>query len=142
MTKSFLRSTLSGLLAAALLALPVWAGAKDTNAPAIEKKAAKEAKPQKNSRLPFHGKLKAVDKAAKTISVGEMTLQITSETIITKGDKPATLDDGVVGEDASGSYLKGDDGKLNVGKLRFGPKPGATEKAAKPEPKKEKPKKD
>ena len=141
MTKSFLRSTLPGLLAAALVALPVYSEAKDTNAPALEKKTAKETQPKKNAKLPFHGKLKAVDKAAKTISVGEMTLHITSETIITKGDKPATLEDGVVGEAASGSYLKGADGKLTLGKLRFGAKPAAVEKPAKPESKKDQPKK-
>lgn len=89
------------------------------------------------TKLPFHGKLKAVDKAAKTISVGEMTLQITSETTITKDGKPATLDDGVVGENVGGSYTKGEDGKLTAGKLHFGAKPGATEKTTKPEPKKD-----
>ncbi len=138
MKPSIIKLSLLGVLSAAMLITPSIVLAKDTNAPALEKKAAKEAKPGKNAKLPFHGKLKAVDKAAKTISVGEMTLQITSATLITKGDKPATLEDGVVGEDASGSYLKGEDGKLTAAKLRFGPKPAAPEKAAKPEPKKEK----
>lgn len=145
MTKSIAKLNLLGLLAVALAALPASVVAKEsnTNAPAVEKKAAKESKAAtKSSKLPFHGNLKALDKTAKTISVGEMTLQITSETIITKGDKPATLEDGVVGEVASGSYVKGEDGKLTVGKLRFGPKTAAVEKSAKPEAKKEKAKKD
>ena len=145
MTKSIAKLNLIGLLAVTLAALPASSVAKEsnTNAPAVEKKAPKESKAaKKSSKLPFHGNLKAVDKTAKTISVGEMTLQVTSETIISKGDKPATLEDGVVGEVASGSYVKGEDGKLTVSKLRFGPKTGAVEKAAKPEAKKEKAKKD
>ena len=138
MNPSIIKLSLIGALSAAMLITPSDLLAKDTNAPALEKKSVKETQPGKSAKLPFHGKLKAVDKVAKTISVGEMTLQVTSATLITKGDKPATLEDGVVGEDASGSYLKGEDGKLTVSKLRFGAKPAAPEKAAKPEPKKEK----
>ena len=47
---------------------------------------------------PFRGKLAAVDKTAKTIKVGKSIYQITSETRLLKGGKPATLGDGVVGE--------------------------------------------
>ena len=106
MTKSIAKLNLIGLLAVTLAALPASSVAKEsnTNAPAVEKKAPKESKAaKKSSKLPFHGNLKAVDKTAKTISVGEMTLQVTSETIISKGDKPATLEDGVVG--ARGHFL-------------------------------------
>ena len=77
----------------------------------------------KSGVLPFHGKLKAVDTVADTISVGTRTFQITSETIIMKNGKPATLADGVVGDETGGAYKKTDDGKLVVTKLRFGPKP-------------------
>lgn len=134
MTKSIIKLGLLGLLSAAIATVPLGVQAKDTNAP---NKTVKESKSHKATKLPFHGKLKAVDKAAKTISVGEMTLQITSETTITKDGKPATLDDGVVGENVGGSYTKGEDGKLTAGKLHFGAKPGATEKTTKPEPKKD-----
>ena len=133
MTKSILKFSLLGLLGVAIASVPVNASAKDTNAPAVEKSAVKEAKPKKSGVLPIHGKLKAVDKAVKTISIGEQTLQITSETTITKAGKPATLEDGVVGEEASATYKKGDDGKLTAIKVRFG---------AKAEAKKEKAKKD
>ena len=106
---------LLGLLAMAVVTMPVQSHAQ-TNAPAAEKKAGKRS-------TPFHGKLKAVDTKAKTISVGEQTIQVTSETKIFKAGKPATLADGVVGEDVSGSYRKGDDGKLTAGMVRFGPRP-------------------
>ena len=69
---------------------------------AQEKKPASEAAPaaaKKPSAGPFHGKLVAVDKMAKTITVGKRTFQITSTTKIRKNDKPATLEDGVVGEE-------------------------------------------
>ena len=80
------------------------------------------AKPQKNNP-PFHGNLKAVDAAAKTITVGTLTLQITADTKITKDGKPATLADGVVGEPVGGAYTKTADGKLNALVVHFGAKP-------------------
>jgi len=61
--------------------------------------------------VPFHGKLKGVDPIAKTLSVGEMVIQITPETRISKAGKPATLEDGVVGEMVGGAYRKTGDGK-------------------------------
>jgi len=125
MTKSILKFTMLGLLAGAVAGLPVGAKAADTNAPAVEKKAPKT---KKSSTLPIHGKLKAVDKTAKTISVGEQTIQITSEKKITKAGKPATLDDGVVGEEVSAVYKKGADGKLSATTVRFGPKPEKAKK--------------
>ena len=78
--------------------------------------------------LPFRSTLGALDKIAKTITVGERTFQVTSETKLSKGGKPATFDNATVGAEVSGSYLKGDDGKLNVKTARFGPKLGAEAK--------------
>jgi len=117
--------------------------AADTNAPAITTSDAApvQAPPSvataatapataaghnKSGVLPFHGKLKAVDAAGGTVSIGTRTFVITSETIITKNGKPATLADGVVGDETGGAYKKTADGKLAITKLRFGPKP-ATE---------------
>lgn len=76
----------------------------------------------KSSVLPFHGKLKAVDAAGGTVSIGTRTFTITSETIIIKNGKPATLSDGVVGDETGGAYKKTADGKLVITKLRFGAK--------------------
>ena len=100
-----------------------------------EKTSAAEKKSQpkgekKEGRGPFHGKLAAVDKKAKTITVGERTFQITSDSKLSKGGKPATLDDAVVGEEVSGNYQKSDDDKLNARTVRFGPKPGDENKKA------------
>ena len=139
MTKSILKFSLLGLLGVTLAGLPLAARAADTNAPATDKSAVKEAKPKKSTTPPIHGKLKAVDKAAKTLSIGEHTFSITSETIITKAGKPATLADGVVDEEATVTYKKGEDGKLTATKVRFGAK---AEKGDKPGVKKEKAKKD
>jgi len=130
MTKSTLKLILLALLAVAVASLPMNARATDTNAPTAEKKVAKT---KKASTLPIHGKLKAVDLSAKTVSIGEQTLQITSETKISKGDKPATLEEGVVGTEVSGAYKKGADGKLTATKLRFDAKPQKPAKAAKKE---------
>ena len=96
--------------------------------PAIEKKEAANGE-NKKGRAPFHGKISTVDKTAKTITAGERTFQITSETKLKKGGKPATLDDAVVGEAIGGNYQKGDDGKLNARTVNLGPKPQAGSKA-------------
>ena len=85
----------------------------------------------KTGVLPFHGKLKAIDTTAKTISVGTRTFEITSETIIIKDGKSATLADGVVGDETGGAYKKTDDGKLVLTKLRFGAKVATEPGAAK-----------
>ena len=70
--------------------------------------------------------MSAVDKVQMTISVGEQTFQITSETKITKDGKPAILNDGVVGENVGGAYKKTDDGKLTATTVNFGTKPKIT----------------
>jgi len=127
MIKSILKLTLPGLLAIAIAGVSITTHAQ-TNAPAAEKKS-------KRSVTPFHGKLKSVDNTAKSISVGETTIQITSETKIDKGGKPATLGDGVVGEDVSGGYKKDADGKLSATTVHFGPKAGKAEmKKEEPKP--------
>ena len=121
MTKSILKLSAWGLLAVAIAGSPAAALAQNTNQAPAEHSKAKTKKP---ATTPFHGKLKAVDKIAKTISVGEkdLVIQITSETKISKSDKPAVLDDGVVGEDVSGAYQKSADGKLHATTVNFGAK--------------------
>ena len=68
-----------------------------------------------------------MNKAAKTIKVGERTFQVTSETRIMKAGKPATIDDAVVGDEIGGTYKEAD-GKLNAVSLRLGPRPEGGEK--------------
>ncbi len=124
MLKYIFRLGAVALLAAAIGGLPLQASGQ-TNKPAKVKKSTAEksdSAAKKKSGHPFHGKLAAVDKSAKTIKLGESVYQITSQTKITKGGKPATLDDGVIGEEASGYAKPTDDGKMAATSLRFGPK--------------------
>ena len=65
-----------------------------------------------------------------TFTVGTLTLQVTSDTLITKDGKSATLADGVVGEQVSGAYKKTDDGKLNATSVHFGAKAEKAKKEA------------
>src|SRR6266436_6262364 len=123
MIKSFLKISVLGLLATAIAGLPLQAVAQSTNkssAAGAEKKEPVEKKAQ--SAGPFRGKLAALDKSGKTITVGKRTFHITSETKIMKAGKPATLEDGVVGEEVSGGFKTGTEGKLVATKVTFGPK--------------------
>jgi hypothetical protein len=85
---------------------------------------------------PFHGKLAALDKTAKTITVGKRTFQITGDTKITKAGKPALLESGVVGEEVSGYVKPLDNGKLLATTVHFGPKTDAKPDAKTTDPKK------
>ena len=124
MKKSILRTGLAGLLVLALTASPTLLLAQtNTNKAPTEKKATvKDAAEKKPVAGPFHGKLAALDKTAKTITVGKRTFQVTSETKIHKAGKPATFEEGVVGEEVSGYVKPTDDGKLVATTVNFGPK--------------------
>jgi hypothetical protein len=123
------------LCAAAVLAVPALTRAQDTttNAPAAAPAATPVAPPaapgqttqpklKKLGTLPFHGDLVSVDTNAMTFVVGKRTFEITSGTRITKDDKPAVLEDGVVGQPVSGSYKKNADGGLDAVTVHFGGK--------------------
>jgi hypothetical protein len=84
---------------------------------------------------PVSGKIEAVDKTMKTLTLSgekKQVLQVTSATIITKAGKPAIFDDATVGEEIGGSVVE-ESGKLILRSLRVGSKPGeapAGDKAA------------
>jgi hypothetical protein len=118
MLKSIVKSGVISLFAILIASTTAQLNAQSSDLPAVEKK---ETKPVRAT--PFHGKLKAVDKTAKTISVGELTIQTTSETRILKDGKPATLEAGIVNETVAGAYRKTEDGRLNATTIRFGAKP-------------------
>jgi ribosomal protein S3 len=118
MTKSIIRLSLTGMLAGIVASAPVQTSAQDTNTPAAEKQ---ESRP-KRTTVPLHGRLKAVDTIARTITVGGHTIQITSETKISKGGQSAVLSDGVIGEEVSVLYRKTEDGRFDATSVRFGPK--------------------
>jgi hypothetical protein len=125
MLKPILNTLVRSVLAAALAGIPLQLRAQTTNQPPAAKQPAVEKKEpavKKSRSIPFSGSLVAVDKAAKTITVGKRTLQITSETKILKADKPAMLENGVPGEYVTGSYQKADDGKLLAHSVYFGGK--------------------
>jgi hypothetical protein len=129
MKKIILRVVVLGLLAAVMAGVPSQVLGQDTNKPAAEKKT-----PPKARAVPFRGKIAAIDKTAKTVTVGARTFAITSETRLFKEDKPATvdkpatLDDAVVGNPVTGNY-KIEDGKMVALLLTFLPKADASPKA-------------
>ncbi len=116
------------LVCVLLAALPAWLHAQNAGAPATGTQPTAEqphtaaSTAKKPAAGPFHGKLAAIDKVAKTITVGKRTFQITSETKLRKGDKPATLEDGVVGEQCSGYVKPLEGGKWLASSVNFGPK--------------------
>jgi len=132
MLKSILKTSVVSLLAVVIAGLPAPLLAQTTNQPAVEKKAAAEKKEapkgekKKLSGHPFRGKLAAVDNVAKTIKIGASTYQITSETKILKAGKPATLADGVKGDEVGGYAKPGERGTMVATSLRFGPKTDGT----------------
>ena len=113
-------------LTCAIAALACLVTAHAADKPATGEKPRKEGRP-----IPFNGKLTAVDNSAKTITVGERVFHVTAETKVMKEDKPATLEDGKVGEQVRGSY-KSAEGKLEAVSIFFGPK---ASKSKKTEPK-------
>jgi hypothetical protein len=120
MKTNIAKTTLFALVTAALVAVPAISRAQDsTNMPADNAAA---AAPKKHGTPPIHGKVAAVDTAAMTITIGESTINITSETKISKDGQPATLSDIVVGDTVSASYKKDDAGKLNATTIRDGKK--------------------
>jgi hypothetical protein len=121
MSKTMLRLGVLSLLALAVAAAPTFS-------------IAQEKKKGDGKRLPpINGKVAAIDKTAKTLTVGEHTFTVTSETRISKDGKPATLDDGAVGEEVTVMYSKTDDGKYNARMVRFGPRPEGEGKKKKKE---------
>jgi hypothetical protein len=147
MNTSFRTLTVTVLLGSVLAvgSAPAWAQSTSTNKPATtsttksstKKSSAEKKDSTKDSAAtatkkahPFHGKLASVDKVNKTITLGKSTYQITSETKIKKGDKPAMLEDGVVGEDVSGYVKPAEDGKMVATTVTFGPKSTADKAAS------------
>jgi Domain of unknown function (DUF5666) len=130
MKKMTLKIVALSLFAAAMVATPITVRAQDavTNPPAVLDQTSTQTtnapvkKHKKHDRSMFSGKLTSVDTNAMTLTVGERTFEITSETIITKAGEPATLSDGITGETASIAFKKDADGKLTATTIHFGAK--------------------
>jgi len=125
MKKQIARLTLS-LFATAIIAAPMLSRAQDnsTNTPAAPAQT-EPAKPKKHEGLVFRGTVSAVDAKAMTLTVAKRTFEVTSETKITKDGKPATLEDGVVGEPVTGYVKPAEGGKMAATTVHFGAKADA-----------------
>src|SRR6266550_1185014 len=100
MKEFVLKFGLMGLLAVAVAGVPqILRGQTNPAIPPGFIKIARDV-------FPFRGKLKTIDNEAKTITLNNDTIQITSETIITRQGKPAMLADGAPGDRVSGTYRK------------------------------------
>ena len=123
MKKHVAKITTLSLLAAAVIATPTLLCAADVSTNAAGSSGQTVIpKPGIHNILPFHGKVTAVDANAMTLTVGNRTFQIASDTKISKDGKPAKLSDGVVGERVQGVYKKSEGGKLNAVTVHFGAK--------------------
>jgi hypothetical protein len=114
------------LIATLAIALFTFAGTTLLIPSAIAADATAPAKkvPAKPRSRPVSGKVAVIDTAMKTITLSgekKQVLQVTSETKINKGGKPAMFSDIVVGEVIGGSVVE-EDGKLKLKSLRIGPK--------------------
>jgi len=127
MTKSIKQTIAVCLLSAVAVGFTVPIQAQDKPAEKKPAAAAEAGKREKLRGMPFTGKLGAVDKVAKTITIKgkekDRVFHVTSQTRIVKGGKPATLEDGVVGEEVAGFARESAEGKLEAGSVRFGPRP-------------------
>src|ERR1700761_4277318 len=88
-----------------------------------------DATATKVKKIPFHGKLAAVDTSAQTITLSGKSARVfhlTAETKITDGTgAPSTLAAATVGEDVGGSYTKDTAGTMTLFSVRFGAKTGS-----------------
>jgi Domain of unknown function (DUF5666) len=109
MKKNILKVVVPCLVAAVIALAPSRVFSQDDK----DKKPAGESedavKPKRDI-LPFRGTIAAIDKDAKTFTVGSRTFQVSADTKIERAGNPAKLEDGVVGERVTGSCKKTEDG--------------------------------
>jgi hypothetical protein len=120
------------------------AAATNSPAPASpEKKADPPPKTGLAGRVQFRGPVQALDAKAKTITVSNLVIQVTSDTRIQKSGKPGVFADIQLGEEIRGSYLPAPapSAKPKAFSVFIGTKAGADPKA-KPAPPKTTPKKE
>ena len=131
MMKSILRIGALSLLAAAIAAAPAQLLAQSTNTPAADKKTAvaqKDRRPRRKPPIPSMGSWPRWTKSPKPSRWASPSTRSLPQTKITKDGKPATLEDGVVGEPVSGYVKPTDDGKMAATTVHFGAK--AADKSA------------
>ena len=126
------KSSVLALLTAAM----VFAGPATQAAESAKDKSVQPPKSEgKQKQMPFRGKVSAVDKTAKSVTLEgkekSRTFQITSTTKITKDGKPAVMDDVLVGQIVGGLAKETAAGKLEVVTLNIGAKVGKAKDAEK-----------
>jgi len=126
MKKHIAKISMPILCAAAILAVPALSRAQDTTNTPVPPVRTRTVAP--SVALSFHGILTAVDTNAMTLTIEKRTFNMTSETIVTKDDKPAMLAEGAVGDQASGTYKKNTEGKLDALTVRFSTTTGGNKK--------------
>ena len=82
--------------------------------------------------LPFRGKVTAVDKTARTLTVGKRVFNLTKETKLLKGSTDARFEEFAVGDLVTGSYTKAPDGRLLARKVYLGGKNAPSSKPKQP----------
>lgn len=144
MKKNILKIVVLSIVTAviALGPTPGLAQEKKKDEPKAEKKDTPDGEKKRKGTPPIVGKIAAVDKTAKTVTIGKTVIQITSETRIQKNGKDATLDEIAVGDETVARIRRSDDGKATAIGLRVGPRSeGGAEGKRKDGEKKEKKKK-
>ena len=123
------RFVVAGLLMATMALAPVAAIAQENqDKPKTPAAGSAPEKPSPAARaIPFRGAVSAVDKEAKTVTVGKMVFNVSADTKLIKGNQTITIADLTIGEVIAGNYTKGDDGKLTAKMIRVGPKVGVEE---------------
>ena len=128
MKESIVLALLTAAMVFTGLATEAAEGAKDKSAQTPKSEA-------KQKRMPFSGKVSAVDKTAKSVTLDgrekSRTFQITSATKITKDDKPAVIDDVIVGQTVTGLAKETAPGKWELVTLHIGAKAGKAKDAEK-----------
>ena len=116
------RIVLAGLLG--LIANPQCFAADTAGKDAESSAGEKETKRQS---FPFRGKIAAIDKSARTITLEgkerPRVIHLTAETRITKDGKPVTLEEAGIGDEAGGLLKSEENGKQAAVSVRLGAKP-------------------
>ena len=118
------RLLMAAALVTALIGTPLAnrAAEKSDSPPEAAPKAEKKAK-----RIPFRGKISAVDKVARTFTLEGKekvrTFRVTAETQLKKDGQDAVFDDLKVGESVGGQYCTGAAGTQEAVLVNVGAKP-------------------
>lgn len=101
-------------------------GQTNTHSTQAQNGAAAGRETIKQKRLPYRGKVAAVDKGSHSFTVGKRTFFLTAETKLWKNSQSVRLDQLSIGEWVTGSYTRRTDGKLVAATVYVGGKNDAS----------------